>query len=80
MAAHAAVNCMDSSNLAIVFAPTVFHADMVDLMSAVEEMRLSKAVLKALIDHEGVLHRAMCLHGEKAVEAGECPREFIFQR
>jgi hypothetical protein len=68
---------MDSSNLAIVFAPTVFHADMVDLMSAVEEVRLSKAVLKALIDHEGVLQRAMDVHCEREPTARN---PFIFQQ
>ena len=56
---------MDSSNLAIVFAPTVFHAEMVDLMSAVAEMRLSKVVLQALIEHDDVLLRAMELHTER---------------
>lgn len=37
---------MDSSNLAIIFAPTIFRPDMIDPMKAVMEMKHSKTILK----------------------------------
>lgn len=40
---------MDSSNLAIIFAPTIFRPDMIDPMKAVMEMKHSKTILKVLL-------------------------------
>ena len=56
---------MDSSNLAIIFAPTVFRSDMIDPMKAVMEMKLSKMILKELIDRLSILQQAMHMFSDR---------------
>eukprot|EP01032_Pedospumella_encystans_P027805 gene27805-31407_t len=63
--ACSAVNAMDSSNLAIIFAPTIFRPDMIDPMKAVMEMKHSKTILKELIDRLAVLQHAMHLFTDR---------------
>lgn len=57
---------MDSSNLAIIFAPTVFLPEMIDPMKAVMELKLSKTIVKDLIDIPVILQYAMYLHEQNS--------------
>lgn len=66
---------MDSSNLAIIFAPTIFLPEMIDPMKAVMELKLSKAIVKDLIDIPTILQYAMYLH-EQRNPTGE--QRFLF--
>ncbi|NXO02179.1 RHGBA protein, partial [Rhinopomastus cyanomelas] len=60
-------NKMDSSNLAVIFAPTLLHSNANEKMSAStgKKVRLQAAVVQTLIDH--------------AVEIGQVP-EFILEK
>jgi hypothetical protein len=66
---------MDSSNLAIIFAPTIFLPEMIDPMKAVMELKLSKAIVKDLIDIPTILQYAMYLHEQRS-PTGE--QRFLF--
>lgn len=79
MAAASAVNSMDSTNLAIVFAPTICQADMLDPMKAVMEMKLAKVILKELIDRLSILQNAMHMYGDKRRSAELSEKVFIFE-
>lgn len=65
VSAESAINSMDSTNLAIIFAPNVFRSDMIDPMKAVMEMRLSKIIVRELIDRRYILQQAMHLNTHK---------------
>lgn len=70
---------MDSTNLAIIFAPTIFRPDMIDPMKAVMEMKLSKTIIKELIDRRSVLQQAMHIHTDRRRATGEDSEVFIFE-
>jgi hypothetical protein len=70
---------MDSTNLAIIFAPTIFQPDMIDPMKAVMEMKLSKLILKELIDRRSVLQQAMHIHSDRRISTGQSAKIFIFE-
>lgn len=54
-----AANSMDSSNIATIFAPTVFRPDMVDPMRAIMEVRLSQRIIREIIDRRAILYEAV---------------------
>ncbi|KAJ1443997.1 Rho GTPase activation protein [Ochromonadaceae sp. CCMP2298] len=69
VSSESVLNAMDSSNLAIVFAPTLFRPDMIDPMKAVMEMKLSKTIIKEMIDRKGILQQAMHVYSDMQKEA-----------
>jgi hypothetical protein len=52
---------MDSHNLAVVFAPTLFRSDMTDPMKALMEIRLSQIILKEIIERKSILYNVLKL-------------------
>jgi hypothetical protein len=70
---------MDSTNLAIIFAPTIFQPDMIDPMKAVMEMKFSKLILKELIDRRSVLQQAMHIFSDRRKSTGQSSKIFIFE-
>lgn len=78
------MNAMDSTNLAIVFAPTIFESPMIDPVRAAMEIKLSKVMLKELIDRRSILQHAMHVwrdhHRDLGVGEGESDKHgFIFE-
>jgi hypothetical protein len=79
VAGHSAVNAMDSSNLAIVFAPTLFQSDSMDPLKAAMEIKFAKIVLKELIDRRSILQHAMHIFGDRRRQSGALEQPFIFE-
>ncbi len=62
------INSMDSNNVAIVFAPTIFRPDMTDPSKAIMEVRLSQIIIKEIIDRKTILYEVMKSFKNQGIE------------
>lgn len=50
---------MDSKNLAIIFAPTIFRPDMLDPVKAIMELKLAQVLIREILERHTILYSAV---------------------
>lgn len=57
--AESETNKMDSKNMAIIFAPTIFRPDMLDPVKAIMELKLAQVLIREILDRHTLLYAAV---------------------